>query len=245
MNQADDKRDDDEAWLEALAGRQTPVPDGRVALEVTSLRRALQVRKSRLEAQVPKSDQALCERILEEIEATEHAKALNGTRVAADVGVASAGSSERSVTDGRFYRVPVHGADGDDEHLYRQSDHPVYRARRNPWIWGFATMTLAAVIAIPIWLGSDGGDDELVLRSGPDVTAQIVADPDSRAKELSDLLQAVGVKPRIERKKDGAVVILIESTPEALDILASQRLMPQPKDGKIVILLEKQNSKKP
>jgi hypothetical protein len=245
MNRADDKRDDDAAWLETLAGRQTPVPDGRVTLQAASLRRALLVRRSRLEAQVPKSDQALCERILEEIEATEHAQASNKSRAAVDVDEASAGSSTRSISAGRFYRVPVQGTDGDDEHVVRRRDHPVYKAGRNPWIWGFATMTLAAVIAIPIWLGSDGGDDELVLRSGPNVTAQIVADPDSRAKELSDLLQSAGVTPRLERRKDGAVVILIESTPEALDVLASQRLMPQPKDGKIVIWLEKPSSKKP
>ncbi len=106
-------------------------------------------------------------------------------------------------------------------------------------------ITIIAAISAPIWIGENNEEGELILRSGSDATIQIVSDPELRAKELSNLLQAAGVKTIIERKKDGTVGLLIEATPEALDILASQRLMSQPKDGNIIIWLEPQKTKKP
>lgn len=228
---------DDAAWLEALAGRDGGAPDGVSGRQAAALRSALERRRALLDAAVPVADKALFRRIADEVQADQQ-----------DPGEEIAGAAHPAPKSSRLgAREP------DVFYSIRQTESdlppvPKLAAPRywqRPWAWGIAaSVLLATVLSIQMWPGQLHEEDGPALR-GPNVTVQIVPDPESRSAELAALLQATGASPRIERTGDGTVVIHVEATPGVLDALAAQRLMPQPKDGKIVIRLERPAAGKP
>ena len=265
MNRADDKRDDDEAWLEALAGRPASPNVGLVTRQAQALRTALRKRRALLEADVPTADDALYERIADDVRVFRQRQHLSDWEQDDDIvfnsrhtaehpnsSISNRKSSHQTSTEpteslyfSTRYRTSSRQTSKESTESGLLSNRSRLGRKIRTWRWSMAMITIIAAVSAPIWIGENNEEGELILRSGSDATIQIVSNPELRAKELSNLLQAAGVKTIIERKKDGTVGILIEATPEALDILASQRLMPQPKDGNIIIWLEPQKTKKP
>jgi hypothetical protein len=244
---------DDASWLEALAGRGGAASDSVSDRQAALLRRALEQRRARLDRDVPVAGESLFQRIAEEVQAdqqTEHLAIARNHDPGAEATTADyAQLSTPSVW--RHGRTSGHGRALDEkdieipDFLRRQGDSPARRYWHRPWAWGIAaSMLFATVVTIQMWPGQLHEEDGPVLR-GPNVIVQIVPDPESRSAELAAVLKATGTSPRIERTSDGAVVIHVEATPGVLDALASQRLMAQPKDGKIIIRLEKPAVGKP
>jgi hypothetical protein len=205
MTPKTDDRDDDKAWLDALAGRSAAVMEGRASRQVELLQRALDARKSRLEAEVPVADEELFGRIEEEV--------LDSRR---------SGQSD-AIGMGRF-------------RIEDPSD-AVSRSHPRPWIWGLAAVTFVAFVTLQQW--SQNGDNEHLILRGPADVVQFVDDPDARLVELTALLRAAGATPEVQRDKGGTVRLTVTASDAVLDALATQRLQPQPQDGKVVLILQK------
>lgn len=75
MTEPTQDRKDEEAWLAALAGRETAPDDGMPAAQAAALRKALKRRQARLDEDLPDADPALFSRILDAVH-DERAKQL-------------------------------------------------------------------------------------------------------------------------------------------------------------------------
>jgi hypothetical protein len=107
--------------------------------------------------------------------------------------------------------------------------------------WGIAAalvLATALTVQMGIFDSLEGTRDHEILR-GEVTTTQIVENPSVRATELQQLLQRAGAAPVVQPLKDGRVVLRVAATPEVLEALGQQRILPQTKDGQIVLVLEK------
>jgi hypothetical protein len=205
--------DQEAAWLEALAGRPAAELDEPSRQEAERLRRAIAHRKAELESMVPGASEADFERLRERLIVEQPEPSQSPGTVAQD------GSQEvRDDTPGR--RLPA--------------NNPVFR-------WGIAAalvLATALTVQMGIFDSQEGTRDHEILR-GEVTTTQIVENPSVRATELQQLLQRAGAAPVVQPLKDGRVVLRVAATPEVLEALGQQRILPQTKDGQIVLVLEK------
>jgi hypothetical protein len=131
-----------------------------------------------------------------------------------------------------------------DAALYEQT---LFRLRREglvkkhslwdrPQLWGLAaTIALGIAVTAQIQPFADRGGDD-VLRGGS--TVLIVSDVDVRLAELLDLLKTTGAEPKVERTKDGRVVLRVRATQDVLDALSEQRIEPKVTDGMATMVLQ-------
>lgn len=206
-------RDQDAAWLEALAGRPASELDEATRDEVERLRRALAQRKAELESLVPVAAERDFERLRERLMVEQPEYTQRPSTVADD--------GSREVRDEAPGRRPA-------------ANYAIFR-------WSIAAALVlgtALIVQMGVFDGRDGARDHEILR-GEVTTSQIVEDPRARAAELQQLLQRAGASPVVEPLEDGRVVLRVPATPEVLEALGQQRILPQTKDGQIVLVLER------
>ncbi len=131
-----------------------------------------------------------------------------------------------------------------DAALYEQT---LFRLRREglmkkrslwemPQVWGLAaTVVIGIAVTVQVQTSADRGGED-ILRGGS--TVLIVADPEARLAELLDSLKAAGEVPKVERVKDGRVVVKVKATQEVLDALLAQRIEPKVTDGMATLVLQ-------
>jgi hypothetical protein len=131
-----------------------------------------------------------------------------------------------------------------DAALYEQT---LFRLRREglmkkrslwemPQVWGLAaTVVIGLAVTVQIQTSAERGGED-VLRGGS--TVQIVPDTEARLAELLDLFKAAGEVPKVERTRDGWVVIKVRATQEVLDALRAQRIEPKVTDGMATLVLQ-------
>ena len=117
-------------------------------------------------------------------------------------------------------------------------------ARRPSFIWGIAA-SLAAVTVLSFQLLSMKEDDDFHVLRGPNVTVMIDSNPSARLDNLRSTLSALGISPEVKMGKDGTVIITVVATPQALEVLANERIYPTISNGKIVVVIEKPADRKP
>lgn len=117
------------------------------------------------------------------------------------------------------------------------------RTRRPPWqavpVWGLAATVLLGLGALLHLNASlraelDAAD---TLRGGRGATELRVADVERRLAELQRGLRTAGAEPRLTRHPDGRVTLELAASTAALDYLASQRIDPPARDGRITLVL--------
>lgn len=226
-----DDRDDDKAWLDALAGRPASVMDGRASRQVELLRQALDSRKGRLEAEVPVADEELFGRIEDDFLRARQGQSPHRGARRRQRDDESDGIYLLSIQPRALYRLRSSDLRPD------LSGANSIRPKSHPWIWGLAAITLVALVTLQQW--SPTGDNEHLILRGPADAVQIVDDPDARLAELTTLLKAEGATPEVQRDKNGTVRLTVTASDAVLDALATQRLQPQPQDGKVVLILQK------
>ncbi len=213
---------DDEAWLDALAGRPAPSLSAQEQAEVEHLRKAWANRKAKLEEQLPEVDDDFVNRLLQrrasELALQPHEpQALPNTRPA----VVPAG--EELVAE----QLP-------------QSRRT--SANRPLFIWGIAaSLMLATVITFQQVDFMAGQEDELTMRSAPEkATVRLVDDVSASRDELVALLKQAGAVPKVRIvKSTGEVVVEVEATQAVRDILGGDplRMYPDIQDGRITVVL--------
>ena len=234
MTAQKDDPDFDAAWLAALAGDRSSGLDGVVQRRAALLRKALADRRDRLERSVPVADDALFDRISAAVRSpVNHGagplQALDTTPMSADM----------SADQPMFFRSAPREVSPSEGYSSPQTYPP--GRRRFPLILGIAAsvlLTAVVTLQLGVFESEDGKREHEILRGGA-TTTQIVEDPSARATELQQLLQRAGAAPVVQPLKDGRVVLRVAATPEVLEALGQQRILPQTKDGQIVLILEK------
>jgi hypothetical protein len=202
--------DRDAAWLEALAGRPVPLMDEGDRVEAERLRRVLAQRVSPVVPKVTEPSEADFQRFWEQL-AKEQPQ-----------------SSEV---------VPL-----PELTLPALTDRPARQpaANRPLFLWGMAASVMLATVLV-VQLGvfdSEHSRPDEILR-GESATPLIVEDPGARATELEQAFQGVGTAPTVKKLKDGRIILRVEATPAVLDLLAKMRILPQVKEGHVVLVLER------
>lgn len=265
---------DHEAWLAILAGREGALADGIAAAQATTLRKALQSRRARIEADLPVGDPALFSRILDAVH-DDRSEPWPPSSVgqsdpslpvapgipAADYSVLAVPSVWRSART----KVDTLASSGMDEieipaflRKDADTDYQTFQSRapgkpadfrsplrgRRSWAWGIAASITLATVVSWTFLFDNGVDESQVLR-GPKDTILIDPDPSARLAHVRTLLEDAGSKPEVRIEKSGTVVISVAETPQVLDALSADRIFPQPVGGKIVLVIEKPAQRKP
>lgn len=200
---------DDEQWLGALAGRPDPSGDERFTLQAQALRRALQARAEKLEADVPFADEDQYQKLL--------------TRLRIEKLLASKPSWRMSPI-----WVKTTGVLGLSSEVIPW---------KSPMLLGLTASLVIGVAMVISLQNSVATRNEIDILRGGNATTQIVDEPELRLAELIQGLRAAGEVPAIERLSHGAIVLTITASPKVLDYLDSQRIVSIVVDGKITLLL--------
>lgn len=111
-------------------------------------------------------------------------------------------------------------------------------AWHNPKLWGLAA-TIVIGVGVVVQMGGlhqDGTEND-TLRGAEHATVLIVADPEVRLAELKVGLQIAGEVPRVDRLKNGEIILTVKATERVLAYLLSQRLEPEITEGDLVLRL--------
>ena len=105
-------------------------------------------------------------------------------------------------------------------------------------IWSLGVNAVLAVVVV-VQLGVPGNtpSQQDVLR-GDQGTVLRVADPQARLSELMLGLEAAKARYVIQRTPEGELILLVQADDAALDYFIEQRMVPQVKDGLIVIRIK-------
>ena len=105
-------------------------------------------------------------------------------------------------------------------------------------IWSLGVNAVLAVVVV-VQLGVSGNtpSQQDVLR-GDQGTVLRVADPQARLSELILGLDTAKARYVIQRTPEGELILLVQADDAALDYLIEQRMVPQVKDGLIVIRIK-------
>ena len=118
---------------------------------------------------------------------------------------------------------------------------PVWQSTR---VWAMAASVVASVALVVQMSGLLPERDEgMVMRGGGQATVLLVNDPEARLAELQRGLRMAKAEPKVERLGGGKIQLTLKATTEALDYLATQRIEPSIKEGRIVLLLSPQPAK--
>lgn len=209
MNEQENEQD--EQWLNALAGRPHPEADGSRNRQAAALRRALEARRKSLEAEVPAADQAQLEQIMfrlrrEGLLDRNSAYMPNRWRQwAAKVGF------DGLVAADAFWRRPA--------------------------VWGVvASLLLVVGVVVQMQLAAVH-DRELEIYRGSNATVLLVEQPEVRLREILVGLRTAGEDGVVKRLDDGRLGLKVKATQEVLDYLGTQRIEPLPKDGWVYITI--------
>lgn len=115
---------------------------------------------------------------------------------------------------------------------------PQPRPWQGPPVWGLAAtvlMGMGALLHLHLALREELGTAD-TLRGGQATTLQ-VADAEARLATLQAGLRAAGAEPRLARRPDGRITLQVNASAAALDYLASQRIDPVVRDGRIELVL--------
>jgi hypothetical protein len=198
---------DDDAWLEAIAGRPAPTLNPTQRAEVECLRMAWAKRRTSWDAQTPHIDDDFLQRMLErrsreservelllsQPEAVEKPEIQSGTRV---------------LPGGR---------------LPQEKRHAINQAK---YYWGLAASLMLATVLTLQLRPVDDEQTGPVLRGAESATVQIVDDPETHSRGLVKSILDLGELPSIHRTQDGAILIQVRATPGVLDFLHSMRIEP-------------------
>jgi hypothetical protein len=200
---------DEDHWFSALAGRADPNGDARSNLQAQALRRALQARAEKLEAEVPFADDAQYQKLLLRLQREKLLESKSGWK-----------------TSPMWVKTT--------EVLGLSSDVIPWKS---PMVWGLtATVVIGVAMVINLQNSAPTKSEADILRGG-NATAQIVEEPEIRLVELLQGLRAAGEEPVIQRISNGAIVLTITINPKVLDYLDTQRIVPTVVDGKTILLL--------
>lgn len=201
--------DDEQQWLNVVAGRIDTTADVKINTQAQALRRALQAHAAKLEAKVPFLDEEQYQQLLFRLRREKLLVSHSGWR------------------DSPRWRKAA-------KVLGLQTDVIPWRS---PAVWGLvATLVLGIAVVIQSNGVLRGQNEADVLRGGT-ATTLIVAEPEIRLAELLIGLRAAGEEPVVKRLDKGAIVITVAGNTKVLDYLGTQRIEPTVSDGKIMILL--------
>ena len=105
-------------------------------------------------------------------------------------------------------------------------------------IWSLGVnAVLAVVVVVQLGVSGNAPSQQDVLR-GDQGTVLRVVDPQVRLSELMLGLDAAKARYVIQRTPEGELILLVQADAAALDYLIGQRMVPQVKDGLIVIRIK-------
>lgn len=105
-------------------------------------------------------------------------------------------------------------------------------------IWSLGVnAVLAVVVVVQLGVSGNAPSQQDVLR-GDQGTVLRVVDPQARLSELMFGLDAAKARYVIQRTTEGELILLVQADDAALDYLITQRMVPQVKDGLIVIRIK-------
>lgn len=118
------------------------------------------------------------------------------------------------------------------------------RAWHNPKLWGMAA-TVVIGVGVVFQMGgfNPNGYENDTMRGSERATVLIVTDPEVRLAELQAGLQVAGEVPKIERLKNGQVILTVKASEKVLTYLLTQRLEPEIFRGYLVLKLNPSKSK--
>ena len=112
------------------------------------------------------------------------------------------------------------------------------RAWHNPKLWGLAaTIVIGVGVVVQMRGFNPDVNEKDTLRGADHATVLIVADPELRLAELQVGLQVAGEVPKVERLKNGQIILTVKATQKVLTYLLTQRLEPEITDGDLVLRL--------
>ena len=199
---------EDDQWLDALAGKPDASADPRVNREAAALRLALIAQKAAAESHQAVADDALFERIRAGLDAAQPDAGALNLKLAQGAG------KKRLAT-----RRPI----------------------------GAKWFALAASLVIGVGIVINSGrflpttapeSDVTVVRGMENTTVLIVADPETRSRELVDGLGAIGAKAEIQTDSKGRIVVSVARSDAVLAYLMDQRILPSGTSPEIVLVLE-------
>ena len=118
---------------------------------------------------------------------------------------------------------------------------PIWQSTR---IWAMAASVVVGIALVVQMSGLLPERDEgMVMRGGGQATVLVVNDPEARLAELQQGLRMAKAEPKVERLGGGKIQLTLKATTEALDYLATQRIEPAVKEGRIMLLLSPQPAK--
>lgn len=225
--------DDDEAWLELLAGR--PV----ATMEEAALRKAQRQRNDGLMFSLGGTSTP-------PVSTLDEASRRQAERVRA----ALIRQKEQMAA-----AAPRMGDQAFERLLFRMKKEGVNSGRAKPlfreprFIWGIAaSLMLATVLTIQQVGFMSGQDDDLTMRGTPDkATIRLVDDLQASQAEIVTLIKQAGAEPKVTViEATGDVVIQVEATQAVRDALAGDplRIYPDIQDGKITVVLKPTKPKK-
>lgn len=215
---------DDEAWLDALAGRPAPSLSAQERAEVEHLRKAWANRKARLEEQLPEVDDDFVNRLLE--------------RQAKEVEIPTSAALG-------VQRMQPKVMLGGNEIPAGEVPPPRRTAANRPsFVWGIAaSLVLGAGVLFQIQFADQDENTKRAetMRSAPDkATVRLVDDVSASRDELVALLKQAGAVPKVRVvKSTGEVVVEVDATQAVRDILSGDplRMYPDIQDGRITVVL--------
>jgi len=202
---------DDEKWLNALAGKPDPQADPLTNAQAAAVRAAMIARRNALEEATASADPAAFEKLQTRL---RREGLLHDANDAAPKGVGAWLAKWLPFGNSGASPLPL---------------------------WSLAAnMVLAVVVVVQSGLLETGSadSDATVLRGG-EATVLLVANPEARLSELSAGLSAAKVKFVVRRKPAGVVHLIVQEESAAFEYLDSQRIEPKWVDGVAVIELRK------
>lgn len=105
-------------------------------------------------------------------------------------------------------------------------------------IWSLGVnAVLAVVVVVQLGVSGNAPSQQDVLRGNQGTVLRVV-DPQARLSELMLGLDAAKARYVIQRTPQGELILLVQADDAALDYLINQRMVPQVKDGLIVIRIK-------
>ena len=219
MNDQSNKHD--EQWLEALAGRPDAQADKDLNREAGALRRALEVNRQLLEAEVPAVDEAHLQQLMFRL----RREGLTGQEIASTVKTRWQTALSRSVAFSR------------SDQLVESSPRPLGQSNTRR-LWQPIALAASVVLVIGFLVQQQLAgvrEDALAKYRGPEVITISHAQPEARLIELQTGLRLAGEVAIVEHLKDGQIGLKVNASQAVFDFLATQRIEPTPKNGWIYL----------
>lgn len=192
---------EDQDWLDALSGNNVEGIDPLVASQAAAVRVGLQARRAAIEADATVQDSAGLDKLRERLRRDGLLKAENGQQKNGSWLGRLLGGL--GITTGGALSIPALGM--------------------------AAVLVLGVVVVLQVAL--PGRDDDMVYRGDPNVTRQIVENPDQRAEEFAVQLKLIAATFEVNRLSYGRVEVKVKDTQAVRALLESERLEPKQVDG--------------